>query len=73
MHGKSSFQGKVRVIAISLGIILIVGGCSSSHTGKENTQEAALIVVMTWPTSSDSAQLILQLWWTWPLFMRMAQ
>ena len=39
MHGMSSFQGKVRVIAISLSIILILGGCSSSLAGKEKKEE----------------------------------
>jgi hypothetical protein len=39
MHGRSSFQGKVRVIAISLSIILILGGCSSSLAGKEKSEE----------------------------------
>jgi uncharacterized protein YceK len=38
MRSKSSFQGKVRVIAISLGIILIVGGCSSSFAEKDKSE-----------------------------------
>lgn len=40
MHGRSSFQGELRVIAISLGIILIMGGCSSSHIKNEKSEEA---------------------------------
>ena len=39
MRSKSSFQGKVRVIAISLGIILIVGGCSSSYAEKDKSDD----------------------------------
>ncbi len=42
MRSKSSFQGMVRVIAISLGIILIAGGCSSSDAGKEIAEEATV-------------------------------
>jgi uncharacterized protein YceK len=40
MNGKSSSLGKVRVIAISLGIILIMGGCSSLLAGKDKSEEA---------------------------------
>ena len=45
MHVGSSFQRQVRVIAISLSIILILGGCSSSLAGKEKKEDQKTLIV----------------------------
>lgn len=55
MRSKSSFQGMVRVIAIYLGIILIVEGCSSSDAGKEIAEEATVAEEETEAVKEDSA------------------